>query len=99
MPLELFHFFVCSKPKESFPDCQNVFGEYIPNAQKTHACPLPKYCMLVTAFKISNISMFGERKNYPLAETAAFIFVDHVKERLDLFLLGAIACAWCNKIT
>ena len=43
--------------------------------------------------------MFGERKNYPLAETAALIFVDHVKERLDLFLLGAIACAWCDKVT
>ena len=43
--------------------------------------------------------MFGERKNYPLAETAALIFVDHVKERLDLFLLGAIACAWFDKVT
>ena len=55
--------------------------------------------MLVITFKILNIYMFGERKKYPLAEAAALIFVDHVKERLDLFLLGAIACAWCDTIT
>ena len=77
-----------------FPIC----GEYIPDAHKTHACHLSKYCMLGTTFKILNISMFGE-KRYPLAETTALIFVDHVKERLDLFLLGAIARAWCGKVT
>ena len=48
---------------------------------------------------MSPIELSWTAKNYPLAETAALIFVDHVKERLDLFLLGAIACAWCDKVT
>ena len=101
MPLELFHFFVCSKPKESFPDCQNVFGLGNISLMVTrhmHAIYLDIVCLSLLS-KFSTFICLEREKKYPLAETAALIFVDHVKERLDLFLLGAIACAWCDKVT